>query len=687
MRKFILAASIASVFMGSQALAISPAVPVSELPHLQQEPQHKVASKRITGLFSRSHYHRFDLDDAFSQQIFKRFLEQLDYRRNVLLQSDIDSFKVYANQFDDMVRSGDLEPAYKMYDLVQQRRYERFAYALSLLDKEMDFNQAGDAYVFDRKDAAWPKDEAELNELWRQRVKYDALNLKLTGKEWPEIVDVLGKRYNNAIKRLKQTNSEDVFQGLMNAFARSVEPHTSYLSPRNAERFQMEMNLSLEGIGAVLQMEDDYTVIKSLVAGGPAALSEKLAPEDRIVGVGQEGKEMVDVIGWRLDDVVDLIKGPKGSKVTLQVLPKKGGSNAKPINVTVVRDKIRLEDRAATSKIVEPETGPYAQRKIGVIQIPGFYMDLSRDVAKELQTLNEAKVEGVIIDLRGNGGGALTEATLLTGLFIDQGPVVQIRDANGRISENRDNDGKSYYDGPLTVMVDRYSASASEIFAAALQDYGRALIIGESTFGKGTVQQHKSLGRIYDLYEKPVGHVQYTIAKFYRINGGSTQLKGVTPDIPFPSALEPGEYGEAEEDNALPWDKVPVAKYQPLGEIGTEMVSNLAKRHESRIKQDVEFGYILQDIGEFKKHHKEKSVSLVESERLAERDKDDKKQLARLNERRVDHGLESLKSLDDDENVSEDEKKIETPDAFLDEAVYITLDMVDYQRLAKNSAN
>ncbi|WP_219012563.1 carboxy terminal-processing peptidase [Shewanella algae] len=687
MRKFILAASIASVFMGSQALAISPAVPVSELPHLQQEPQHKVASKRITGLFSRSHYHRFDLDDAFSQQIFKRFLEQLDYRRNVLLQSDIDSFKVYANQFDDMVRSGDLEPAYKMYDLVQQRRYERFAYALSLLDKEMDFNQAGDAYVFDRKDAAWPKDEAELNELWRQRVKYDALNLKLTGKEWPEIVDVLGKRYNNAIKRLKQTNSEDVFQGLMNAFARSVEPHTSYLSPRNAERFQMEMNLSLEGIGAVLQMEDDYTVIKSLVAGGPAALSEKLAPEDRIVGVGQEGKEMVDVIGWRLDDVVDLIKGPKGSKVTLQVLPKKGGSNAKPINVTVVRDKIRLEDRAATSKIVEPETGPYAQRKIGVIQIPGFYMDLSRDVAKELQTLNEAKVEGVIIDLRGNGGGALTEATLLTGLFIDQGPVVQIRDANGRISENRDNDGKSYYDGPLTVMVDRYSASASEIFAAALQDYGRALIIGESTFGKGTVQQHKSLGRIYDLYEKPVGHVQYTIAKFYRINGGSTQLKGVTPDIPFPSALEPGEYGEAEEDNALPWDKVPVAKYQPLGEIGAEMVSNLAKRHESRIKQDVEFGYILQDIGEFKKHHKEKSVSLVENERLAERDKDDQKQLARLNERRVDHGLEPLKSLDDDENVSEDEKKIETPDAFLDEAVYITLDMVDYQRLAKNSAN
>lgn len=537
MRKLTLAASIASIFVGFSAWALTPSIPSSELPSLTQEPQHKVASKRVTGLFTRAHYHRFDLDDAFSEQVFDRYLKQLDYRRNVLLQSDIDSFKPYATQFDDMLKSGDLTAAYKMFDLVQQRRYDRFAYALSLLDKEMDFNVPGDSYQYDRDDAAWPKDEAELNELWRQRVKYDALNLKLTGKNWDEIVKVLDKRYNNAIKRLSQTKSEDVFQGVMNAFSRSVEPHTSYLSPRNAERFQMEMNLSLEGIGAVLQMDDDYTVIKSLVAGGPAANSEKLAPEDRIVGVGQEGKEIVDVIGWRLDDVVELIKGPKGSKVVLQILPKKGGSSAKPIDVTIVRDKIRLEDRAATSEVIEPETGDYAGRKVGVIKIPGFYMNLSQDVTKELVKLKDAKVEGVVIDLRGNGGGALTEATLLTGLFIEQGPVVQIRDANGKVSQNRDNDGRVTYSGPLTVMVDRYSASASEIFAAALQDYDRALIVGESTFGKGTVQQHKSLGRIYDMYDKPIGHVQYTIAKFYRINGGSTQLKGVTPDIPFPSAL------------------------------------------------------------------------------------------------------------------------------------------------------
>lgn len=681
MRKLTLAVSIASIFVGFSAWALTPTIPSSELPSLTQEPQHKVASKRVADTYARNHYHRFNFDDAFSLQVFDRYLKQLDYRRNVLLQSDIDGFKVYSTQFDDMLKSGDLAAAYKMFDLVQQRRYDRFAYALSLLDKEIDFTVAGDSYQYDRDDAAWPENEAEVNELWRQRVKYDALNLKLTGKNWDEIVKVLEKRYNNAIKRLSQTKSEDVFQGVMNAFSRTVEPHTSYLSPRNAERFQMEMNLSLEGIGAVLQMDDDYTVIKSLVAGGPAAGSEKLAPEDRIVGVGQEGEEIVDVIGWRLDDVVELIKGPKGSKVVLQILPKKGGSSAKPTNVTIVRDKIRLEDRAATSEVIEPKTGDYAGRKVGVIKVPGFYMNLSQDVSKELAKLNEAKVEGVVIDLRGNGGGALTEATLLTGLFIEQGPVVQIRDANGKVSQNRDNDGRVSYAGPLTVMVDRYSASASEIFAAALQDYDRALIVGESTFGKGTVQQHKSLGRIYDMYDKPIGHVQYTIAKFYRINGGSTQLKGVTPDIPFPSALEPGEYGEAEEDNALPWDKVPVAQYGTLGDINPNLITNLDKRHQQRVKKDVEFGYIYQDISEFKKSHKEKSVSLVEKERIEERETNDDKQLARLNERRAVDGLAPLATLDDAEVDAK------APDAFLDETVYITLDMVDMDRMAKTQVN
>lgn len=680
MRKLTLATSIATVFVGFSAWAVPPTIQISELPTLKQEAQHKVASKRVTDLYTRSHYHRFNLDDAFSAQIFDRYLQQLDYRRNVLTQADVDSFKPYATQFDDMLSSGELEPAYKMFDIVQKRRYEGFVYALSLLDKEMDFSAHGDAYEYDRDEAAWPKDQTEINELWRQRVKYDALNLKLTGKQWPEIVDILQKRYNNAIKRLIQTNSEDVFQGVMNAFSRSIEPHTSYLSPRNAERFQMEMNLSLEGIGAQLQLEDDYTVIKSLITGGPAAGSEKLSPEDKIVGVGQEGGEIVDVIGWRLDDVVDLIKGPKGSKVVLQILPKKGGSNAKPFDVTLVRDKIRLEDRAATSKVIEPKDGEYANRKVGVIQIPGFYMNLSQDVEKELVKLNDAKVEGIVIDLRGNGGGALTEAVLLTGLFIDMGPVVQIRDADGRVSAHRDNDGKTSYAGPLTVMVDRYSASASEIFAAALQDYDRALIVGESSFGKGTVQQHKSLGRIYDMYEKPIGHVQYTIQKFYRINGGSTQIKGVTPNIAYPSALEPGEYGEAEEKNALPWDKVPMAQYGTLNDVTPELVTSLESKHLNRIKNSVEFAYINQDIADFKKHHKEKTVSLVESERIASREADEKKVLDRTNERRVANGLAPVKSMED---IKDD---AELPDAFLDETAYITLDMADVQKMAKTSA-
>ncbi|BDM64670.1 tail-specific protease [Shewanella sp. NFH-SH190041] len=679
MRKLTFAASIATMFVGFSVWAVPPKIQINELPSLHQEPQHKVASKRVTSLFTRSHYHRFNLDNAFSEHIFDRYLQQLDYRRNVLTQADVDSFKPYEDQFDNMLKSGDLEPAYKMYDLAQKRRYQRFVYALSLLDndKPMNFEKPGDAYQFDREKAPWPKNEAQLNELWRQRVKYDALNLKMAGKSWPEIVKILSKRYNNAIKRLSQTNSEDVFQGVMNAFARSIEPHTTYLSPRNAERFQMDMNLSLEGIGAVLQMDDDYTVIKSLVAGGPAAKSEKLSPEDKIVGVGQEGKEIVDVIGWRLEDVVELIKGPKGSKVVLQILPNKSGSNAKPFEVTITRDKVRLEDRAATSKVLTMEQGPYAHRKVGVIQIPGFYLNLSQDVAKEIAKLKADHVEGIIVDLRGNGGGALTEATLMTGLFIDMGPVVQIRDANGRVTQNRDTDGKVAYDGPLTVLVDRYSASASEIFAAALQDYGRALIVGESTFGKGTVQQHKGLSRIYDMYDKPIGNVTYTIAKFYRINGGSTQLKGVTPDIPMPSALTPGEYGEADEDNALPWDKVPSAQYAPLAEITPPLVAGLETKHEQRISKDPEFAYIFEDIAEFKKHHNEKSISLVESTRLKSQQDEDKKALARVNARRKDEGLKPIKSLDE---LKDDKGQL--PDPFLDETALITLDMVDAEHVA-----
>ena len=663
MRKSILrfsAVALSLLVVGS-CFAVDPAVKSTDIPKLSQEEQHATASKRIAALFTRSHYKQIHLDDAFSEKIFDTYLESLDYSRNLFLQSDIDGFKGYRKQFDNALRDGDLSIPYAMYNLSMQRRYERLVYALKLLDKPFDFS-SDDAYQFDRKGAKWPTTTAELDELWRQRVKYDALSLKLAGKQWPEIKDLLAKRYQNAIKRLSQSESEDVFQTVENAFARSIEPHTSYLSPRNAERFNSEMNLSLEGIGAVLQADDDFTVVRSLVPGGPADKSKLLKPEDKITGVAQDDGKMVDIIGWRLDEVVDLIKGPKGSKVRLEVQRGSGATRQSQI-VELVRDKVRLEDRAAKSKVIDTEG-----KKIGVIEVPGFYVNLHLDVIKELDKLKAQKIDGLLIDLRGNGGGALTEATDLTGLFMKSGPVVQIRDGMGRIAVNEDNDGKSYYDGPMTVLVDRYSASASEIFSAALNDYGRALILGENTYGKGTVQQHRGLTKVYDFYDKELGHVQYTIAKFYRINGGSTQHKGVTPDIAFPALIDPTETGESVEPNALPWDKIPPAQYQRLGDF-SKLIPELQKLHDERIKNDPEFRYALEDIAWYKQEKAKKTVSLNETLRIKEKEELDKRALSRTNERLARMGKPAVKKLDDVPSG------LEMPDGYLQEAAKITADL------------
>lgn len=523
----------AGMMLAASAQALEAKYSLSDLPQLAPEQQHATASKRVASRFTRSHYKHFSLDDKFSSQVFDRYIEMLDYNKSFLTASDVKQFERWRNQFDDQLKSGDTSGAFDIFNKVLQRRFDRYQFAISQLDTEIKFDKDED-FIIDRSELEWPKNQAELNEIWRKRVKYDALNLKLAGKNWKEIQETLGKRYNNAVKRLTQTHSEDVFQLYMNAFSREVDPHTSYLSPRNAEQFQSEMNLSLEGIGAVLQVKDDYTTIQSLVAGGPAASSKKLAAGDRIIGVGQDGEKIVDIIGWRLDDVVQLIKGPKGSKVILDVLPE--GKNSKSYTVTIVRDKIRLEDRA-----VKSEVKTFEGKKIGVIEVPSFYVGLSEDTKKELVKLNDQKVDGVVIDLRNNGGGALTEATALSGLFISSGPVVQVRDSYGRVKVNSDSDNQVFFNGPLTVLINRYSASASEIFAAAMQDYGRAVVLGEQSFGKGTVQQHRSLNHLYDLFDKPLGHVQYTIQKFYRINGGSTQNLGVVPDISFPTAVDPSE--------------------------------------------------------------------------------------------------------------------------------------------------
>ncbi|MEL7292294.1 MAG: carboxy terminal-processing peptidase [Pseudomonadota bacterium] len=645
----------------STANALEANISLEDLPVLAPEAQHETASKRVTSRFTRSHYKHFSLNDQFSQAIFDRYVEMLDYNKNIFTQADIDSFAKWSSSIDEQLKSGDNQIAFDVYNLSMKRRYERFEYALRLLETEMTFD-SDESIELDRSEAQWPKDTAELDELWRKRVKYDALNLKLTGKEWNEIKEVLGKRYNNALKRLSQTHSEDAFQLYMNAFAREVDPHTSYLSPRSADQFQTEMNLSLEGIGAVLQMTEDYTVIRSLVAGGPASKSKQLSEGDRIIGVGQDGEEIVDVIGWRLDDVVQLIKGPKGTKVFLQVLPE--GQGAKSEVITIVRDKIRLEDRAVKSEVIEKEG-----KKIGVLEVPSFYVGLAKDTDKLITELKQQGVDGIIVDLRNNGGGALTEATALSGLFITSGPVVQVRDSYGRINVNSDTDGEISYDGPMTVLVNRYSASASEIFAAAMQDYGRALVVGENSFGKGTVQQHRSLNHIYDLFDKELGYVQYTIQKFYRIDGGSTQNRGVAPDIAFPTAVEPSETGESVEDNALPWDSIEPAKYEVL-QRNSELVKRLTEQHQKRIADDMEFGFIAEDIIKYRADKDDNTLSLNEATRKAESEKADKQRLARINKRQKANGEEPFKSLED---VPKD---YQAPDAYLDESVAIMIDML-----------
>lgn len=643
---------------------------VDQIPVLKEETQHATVSERVTSRFTRSHYRQFDLDQAFSAKIFDRYLNLLDYSHNVLLASDVEQFAKRKSDVGDELRSGKLDLFYDLYNLSQKRRFERYQYALKVLERPMDFT-GNDTFNLDRSKAPWPKDEAELNALWDGKVKYDELSLKLTGKDEKEIRETLNRRYKFAIRRLAQTNSEDVFSLAMTAFAHEIDPHTNYLSPRNTEQFNTEMSLSLEGIGAVLQMDDDYTLINSMVAGGPASKSKAISVGDRIVGVGQTGQNMVDVIGWRLDDVVALIKGPKGSKVRLEILP--AGKGTKTRIVTLTRERIRLEDRA-----VKMSVKTVGKEKVGVLDIPGFYVGLTDDVKVQLQKLEKQNVSSVIIDLRSNGGGALTEAVSLSGLFIPSGPVVQVRDNNGKVREDADTDGVVYYKGPLVVLVDRFSASASEIFAAAMQDYGRALIVGEPTFGKGTVQQYRSLNRIYDQMLRPewpaLGSVQYTIQKFYRVNGGSTQRKGVTPDIMMPTGTEETETGEKFEDNALPWDSINAATFVKSGDM-TQFGPALLKDHNERIVKDPEFQYILKDIARFNAlKAKRNIVSLNYAQREKENNEDDATRLARINDRFKREGKPLLKKLDDLP------KDYQEPDPYLDETVHIALDLANLQK-------
>ncbi|MEQ4923635.1 carboxy terminal-processing peptidase [Proteus hauseri] len=657
----------------SVVMAEKPATParatINQLPMLKQEPQHSTVSERVTSRFERSHYRQFSLDASFSEKIFNRYLNLLDYSHNVLLASDIAQFGKDKAKVGEYLKSGELEPLFNLFNLAQKRRFERFQYALNRLDRPIDL--AGqDKFELDRTKAPWPQTQEELDKLWDAKVKYDWLTLKLSDKNDNEIKETLTKRYKAAMRRQTQSQSEDVFQLIMTAFAREIDPHTSYLSPRNTEAFDSEMSLSLEGIGAVLQMDDDYPMINSMVTGGPAAKNKDLKVGDKIIAVGQSNKPMVDVVGWRLDDIVALIKGPKGSQVKLEILSDEKG--AKPRTITLVREQIRLEDRAVklTEKVINGD-------KVAILDIPSFYVGLTNDVKTQLQKVAKDNVSSLVIDLRGNGGGALTEAISLSGLFIPSGPVVQVRDNNGRVRQDFDRDDVVYYKGPLVVVVNRFSASASEIFAAAMQDYGRALVVGEQTFGKGTVQQYRPLTRVYDQMLSPdwpgLGSVQYTIQKFYRINGGSTQLKGVTPDLLLPS-FDSSEMGESFEDNAMPWDSISPASYQ-LSDYSEKIKSSLAtltEQHAKRIAGDREFSYIFDDIkryNEAKAKNEDKFVVLNFAEREKENKELEDTKLNRLNERFKEEGKPLLKSLDDLP------KDYEGPDPYLDETAKIAVDL------------
>ena len=653
----------------NSSFAVEPQIKENALVIPKPNDQHSISTKRVTARLTQSHYEKFKLDDEFASKIFNRYIDFLDPAHNTFLQSDVEEMRAkYGTKLDDQLYAGELSAAFDMYDLMTKRRYERYKYALSLLDKEPDL-KVNDQIEVERDKAPFPKTTAEADKLWEERVKNDIINLYLKEKKWPEIKKTLVKRYDLAIKRLTQIKADDILQTYLNAFAREIDPHTSYLSPRAAKAFQESMNLSLEGIGATLSMEDDITSIRSLVPGAPAARSKKISVGDKIVGVGQGEKgEIEDVIGWRLDDVVDKIKGKKGSVVRLEIEPEKGG---KTKIISLTRDKVRIEDSAAKLSMDKVDG-----KNIAVIKIPSFYIGLTSDVRKLLAQMKEKKADALIIDLRENGGGSLTEVIELSGLFIKEGPVVQVRDAFNRIKVHEDPESdKSIYDGKLMVMINRHSASASEIFAAAMQDYNRAIIVGQQTFGKGTVQQSRSLNFVYDLDKDPLGYIQYTIQKFYRINGGSTQLKGVDADIKFPEIINAAKTGESFEDNALPWDKIPAANYQEAGH-ARDAVETLTQKHEERVAKNPEFIVVNEDITIRKERDERKFMSLNLAERQKENKEDEDRRLKNLNERFKREGKKTLKDID------ALPKDYEAPDFYLKETEQMMVDWLEIDKKA-----
>ncbi|HEX9474989.1 MAG TPA: carboxy terminal-processing peptidase [Steroidobacteraceae bacterium] len=640
---------------GSSGLTAAPSL----LPDgaIHPTPRQQLLAPRIASIFEEMHYSRRPIDKAFSAQVFDHYLNALDGQRNYFLATDVALMQKWRSDFDDMIHGGQLDPAFLMFARLQQRNRERIQYAISLLSTEPNW-KLNESYFFDRDKAPWPRDAAELNDLWRQRVKSDALSLMLTGKSWPEAADILRKRYQRVLQRVGQVSADDVFESLMNSYAAVYDPHSNYFAPRNAEEYRIQMSLSYEGIGASLQLVDDYVTISSLLDGGPAAAAGVLKPNDRVMAVGQgHDGPLSDVVGWRLDDVVQLIRGKADTQVRLQILPAGAAPGTNLHVVELMRGKVTLKNLAAKKEVREIRLGDRALR-VGIITVPGFYEDndarsagdpnyrtTARDVRRLIGELQAGgTIDSLVLDLRADGGGFLPEATALTGLFIDHGPVVQLKTTDGHIEVLDDPEPGVAYGGPLAVLVDRTSASASEIFAAAIQDYHRGVVLGQTTFGKGTVQNLIPLDRW--SRQSADGQLTVTIGKFYRVTGESTQLRGVEPDIELPARVNVRDVGESALESPLPWDRIAAVPFDAAAPLaGT--VQTLAKGESAHASSDADYQWLVAALETLEQTRKDHALSLNLQERQRERASQEQQALARENARRAADGLPAIKALSD----------------------------------------
>lgn len=678
LRKIFLLSITIACFSFPQDIVVSQA---DTLKKISPQDYFKEELLYLNTVLTRYHYKKFILNDSLSSLILDRYLKSLDPSKLYFTLPDIKKFETSRYKIDDYLLDGNLNLAYEIFNVYRNRVTERISHVSNLLNSEFDFSV--DEYLeLKRDNVNWAEDAEELNEIWRKRIKNDALNLKLAGKDWQSISETLSKRYENVRKAILQTKSEDVFQLYLNSYTETIDPHTNYLLPITSDNFKIDMSRALEGIGAQLQNEDDYTKVVEVIPGGPASKSNLLHRDDRIIGVAQgDDGEMVDVVGWRVNDVVKLIRGPKGSVVRLLILLASEGANAVPREIKLVRDKVKLEDQSAKKQILEfnNENNLY---RIGVISIPAFYFDYeaaqrgerdykstTRDVRNLIKQLQDEKVNGIVIDLRNNGGGSLSEAVELTGLFIKDGPVVQVKQAFGNIDIQVDPDPSIVYDGPLAVLVNRFSASASEIFSAAIQDYGRGIILGEQTFGKGTVQNMIDLNRMIGKSTNRLGQVKITIAKYYRITGGSTQHLGVIPDITFPSVIDAHEFGESSEPSALPWDQISSAEFNQY-ENFSEYIPFLKDKHELRIKSDPLFQAYLEDVTQSRENRERNLISLNESVRKKEKEEQEKKKELRKSKSTNSISVKLLgkEEISDKESLSED--------VLLNESAFILADLI-----------